>query len=285
MDTQATEMTVDFPKTRAELIASMKRWAAFALPNGTDVDTPAELAADFVVKHAASPATEDGRVIEQLSALNPTTRSLVEHLMGLGLLVKRLAEFSRSLPPSKGYQPLLAASCGLHPTSARLLSHIITRHGEREARDASIFGDVVRAIRFLSKSERDPTAVREKIAFLLASASETTVLEPIMPNAVDENGFIQLLETAARNGQTQQLTERCAELSRQLAIKRGPKRSAASFAHQFLLEHLPGKQRAYTYTSDVGFTDKITEATRLEFGHGNFDPRPARRRIRAASPR
>jgi hypothetical protein len=284
MELQPSDKTADIAMTRSELLTSMKRFVACTLPNGAVSDTTVELAADFLFRHADSPASEDWRVIEQLSALDPTTRSLVEHFMGLGLLVKRLAEVAKSLPPSIGYQPLLA-DCGLNPILARLTSHIITRHGNREAEDAAIFGDVVRAIRFLSKSERDPIAALEKITFLLTSARKTTVLQPIMPGATNENGFIALLETAARDGQTQQLTERCAELSRQLAIKRGPKRSAASFAHQFLLEHLPGKKRAYTYTSDVGFTDKVTEATRLEFGHGNFDPRPARRRIRAASRR
>jgi hypothetical protein len=40
--------------------------------------------------------------------------------------------------------------------------------------------------------------------------------------------------------------------------------------------------RAYTWSDEQEiFTDPLTNATRLEFGKPDFDPRPAYRRVRA----
>jgi hypothetical protein len=163
-----------------------------------------------------------------------------------------------------------------------MAAQLIIRRGRREARGALIFGDVVRAIRFLSRPNQPSQVVKKKIELLLSMAQESEVLEPIMPDAAAEKEFIGLLETAATAGQTEQLTARCAELASGLEVKRGPKISAASSAHQFFLQHLP-TDRAYTYDPSLDdFVDPQTEATRLEFSEPTFDPRPAYRRTKSA---
>jgi hypothetical protein len=68
------------------------------------------------------------------------------------------------------------------------------------------------------------------------------------------------------------------------SVSRGPKVSATSAAHEFLLEELDQVtgSRACTWSDERGtFTDSLTEATRLEFGKPFFDPRPAYRRVSA----
>jgi hypothetical protein len=69
-----------------------------------------------------------------------------------------------------------------------------------------------------------------------------------------------------------------------LSVARGPKISAASAAHEFFLACLEGIKEAQAYTWSAvldDFCDSVTKATRLEFEEPHFDPRPARRRVRA----
>jgi hypothetical protein len=79
-------------------------------------------------------------------------------------------------------------------------------------------------------------------------------------------------------------TEIAATIAPYVSIPRGPKVSAASAAHEFLLKELGQLtgSRAYTWRDDEGkFTDRKTEATGLEFNEPKFDPRPAYRGVKA----
>jgi hypothetical protein len=87
-------------------------------------------------------------------------------------------------------------------------------------------------------------------------------------------------ETADR----QSLVNVVSKLGPALRVPRGRKTSAASFAHQFLLEDgLPDQLNCSTLTySDKAedFTDPLTRATRVEFGDNDFSPRAASRRAK-----
>ena len=68
-----------------------------------------------------------------------------------------------------------------------------------------------------------------------------------------------------------------------LLVSRGRKVSAASAAHEFLLEDFGEMTgwRAYTWSFDEdGYTDPLTKATQLEFKNPDFDPRAAYRRLK-----
>ena len=69
----------------------------------------------------------------------------------------------------------------------------------------------------------------------------------------------------------------------QIRIRRGPKMTAASAAHELFLEkHGIRGASAYSYSDLEGdFIDEATQATRLEFPGIRFGPQPASRRLKA----
>ena len=102
------------------------------------------------------------------------------------------------------------------------------------------------------------------------------------------SGFVGLLKrvVAGEEVELRRITEAAGAIAPGLSIPRGPKNSAASAAHQFLLEDASSATgvRGYTWNAyDEDFADPLTHATRQEFGRADFDPRPARRRSRRPS--
>ena len=81
--------------------------------------------------------------------------------------------------------------------------------------------------------------------------------------------------------------ERILEIARmagpRIRIRRGPKVTAASAAHELFLEkHGIRGASAYSYSDLEGnFIDEATQATRLEFPRVRFGPQPASRRLKA----
>ena len=126
------------------------------------------------------------------------------------------------------------------------------------------------------------------VRVLLDAWEETSVVEAIFGNAgQDEFPFIDLLKRAASGEQAAVpgLAQMAHRLARHLKIPRGPKVSAASASHQFILKTLTMLDKPGTYTWDENkgrCTDALTNATRLEFGIDHFDPRPAFRRQKRA---
>jgi hypothetical protein len=70
---------------------------------------------------------------------------------------------------------------------------------------------------------------------------------------------------------------------RRVAVSRGPKLTHASAAHEYFLETQSiFKKATFTWSPEVeDFTDRLTQATREEFDDPDFNPVPARRRLRA----
>jgi hypothetical protein len=70
---------------------------------------------------------------------------------------------------------------------------------------------------------------------------------------------------------------------RRVAVSRGPKLTHASAAHEYFLEsHSIFGTGAFTWSPySEDFTDRLTQATREEFDDPDFNPVPARRRLRA----
>jgi len=207
----------------------------------------------------------------------------------------RIMEIWRALdesPPSPGYEPYLVQLVGANPVVARGMAKLFVRHGKRVAAERRRQPEAVQAIRFLATSGRRNKAVGRNIAILLSVAKETTAIEMLFRSAaLDEIEFIEALKKAADSDPMarDRVVEIAATVAPVMVVSRGRPMSAASAAHNLLVESLSemGFERktpvAYSYSSlEEDFVDPLTKATRLEFGDPDFDPRPTRRRqIRA----
>jgi hypothetical protein len=122
---------------------------------------------------------------------------------------------------------------------------------------------------------------------LLAAWDNTSVIENTLTGAgVSEWEFIRALQSVAAGnwGDYPRLRDAAISISPYFPPLRGPKISAASAAHQTILEDVGGhiKVGAYTWNDVEGrCTDPLTEATRREFDYPVFDPRPAVRRSKS----
>jgi hypothetical protein len=123
---------------------------------------------------------------------------------------------------------------------------------------------------------------------VLDASNETSLVdEGFKAAGLSESEFIYLLKCQAKGEHVDRdrIAEIAAEVSPHLSIRRGPKVTAWSAAHEFLLEEgikPSGKRRPYLGRNrSEEWVDPVTEATRLEFDVPGFDPRPARRRVKA----
>jgi hypothetical protein len=200
------------------------------------------------------------------------------------LAVAYLLDISRS-PASPGYEPLLVKR-GENPLLARVKAYLTVHEGRRIADESRRYREVVAAIRFLARPNRSRWAVNRKIALLFAASRETRIIRAIFIEAnLSDSTLINMLPSAAQGDEM--AIERILEIARMAAprirIRRGPKVTAASAAHELFLEkHGIVGASAYTYSDLEGdFIDKATQATRLEFPGAPFGPQPASRRLKA----
>jgi hypothetical protein len=189
------------------------------------------------------------------------------------------------LPPAPGYEPMLIER-GHHPLMARGLSYWIIRSGRDEANKAKMQRTVVDALRFLAKPGRTKRSISRKAAMLLEIWNTTSNLGDAFNGvSISVFGFVEALEGAVRGdlAACQRVTEVAAALAPGLSVRRGPKASAPSIAHELLLTYVANMVGPKAYTHDhmsEDYTDPLTRATRLAFGDLDFDPGPARRRQR-----
>jgi len=190
-------------------------------------------------------------------------------------------------PPSPGYEPWLIGH-GVKLIFARPMAAIAVRNGNRVAKDRARLPMVVSAIKFLTYSGHRRPSISRRVAVLLAAWKETSVVETTFDTAgLDVFEFVRLLESYSEGNEAEypRLREIAMSLIPHLPVSRGPRISAASAAHEFLLENVVvtvKTQHAYTWNVYEGkCTDSVTRATRREFNSPQFDPRPAYRRFKA----
>jgi hypothetical protein len=189
------------------------------------------------------------------------------------------------LPPAPGYEPMLIER-GHHPLMARALSYWIIRSGKEEANKAKMQRIVVDALRFLAGPGRTKRSISRKAAMLLETWNTTSDLGDVFNGAhIRGFEFVEALEGAVRGdlAACQRVTEVAAVLAPGLSVRRGPKASVPSIAHELLLTYVARNAGPKSYTYDLvseDYTDPLTRATRLAFGDPDFDPGPARRRQR-----
>ena len=186
------------------------------------------------------------------------------------------------LPASTGYEPALT-QLGINQLLARAMAHLAANSGKRRAKEQQLRPQVVKTIKALTAASRE--RLLSYADYLHRIADESSIIDTICCE-VDLREW-HLLEPLRRIADDETVDRECliavvAKLGPALRVPRGRKTSAASFAHQFLLEgglpeHL--KCSALTYDAEAeDFTDPLTQATRNEFGDNDFDPRPAKRR-------
>jgi hypothetical protein len=221
-------------------------------------------------------------VLEQLKPLEEALKRFIDFFAMVGLMIVKMAE----LPPSRGYEPLLI-QFGVNRILARGMAGIVIRHGNRRAAERRRHRRVFDAIRFLAERDRQPRAIFLRAQLLLEAWDETSIIETVFDEmGLSETEFIGLLKALVegRDVDHRRITEIAALVAPHLSVARGPKISAPSAAHEFFLASLVRIKgaRAYTWSSlEENFIDPVTKATRLEFEEPDFDPRPARRRVKA----
>jgi len=193
--------------------------------------------------------------------------------------------------PSPGYEPLLIKA-GWSPLLARGMAKLAVRHGRRCANESKWRRPVVDAIRFLAERQRQRRAIIRRAQLLLRAWNETSIIETIFDQAgLNETEFICLLQALVEDRQVdyQRITRIAGTISPRLSLPRGPKVSAPSAAHEFLLSEPKivncAKRLAAVRENRAEYVDPITQATRREFAAPDFDPRPARRRLKTSQKR
>jgi len=221
-----------------------------------------------------------------MKSLDAAANPLTDVALVLREAIAATSRYVAETAPSCGYEPMLGVR-GVNPILARLTRLLLVRRGTRIAGENKWFPRVAEAIRFLAKPGRRRRAFVHKVKLLLRVWDETSIIETIFCDAsLDDFAFVKALELAAEGDEVacRRVTEIAATIAPYVSIPRGPKVSAASAAHEFLLEELGQVtgSRAYTWRDEEGkCTDPLTEATRLEFNDPKFDPRPAYRRVKA----
>lgn len=188
--------------------------------------------------------------------------------------------------PSLGYEPLLMQA-GVDQFAARAIAKFAVRQGRRRVEDGKFYREVSRDIRFLAKAPRQRAAIC-RCARRLQNAGKMTpfVADLLHEASVDEGEFMRLLEAVVegRKAELRRIFRLAAATAPHLSGHRGPKISAPSATHEFLLGHKllvplgPWPKVRQEYAAE--YVDALTAATRKEFGNADFDPRPARRRTR-----
>jgi hypothetical protein len=207
-----------------------------------------------------------------------------------------MARKLEELPPSRGYEPLLV-ECGVNRLLARGMANIAVRHGKRRAHECKNWRCVCEALRFLAVKERQHRAILARAKVLLKAWEETSIIESIFQEAqTSEFELLAILHSvvAGREYDSRRIMAICAAVFPCLSLDRGPKVSAMSATHEFLLtsgldEFLvkhgstvwARSSRRVGWPVDI-YVDPLTEATRDEFANPSFDSRPARRRQKCA---
>jgi hypothetical protein len=142
--------------------------------------------------------------------------------------------------PSPGYEPLLMRA-GWNKFAARGVAKLAVRHGKRRAAESRLEGRVSAAIRFLAQQPRQDRAVTKRAEFLLEAYDKTSLIDSLFEQAGNEVEFIGLLKNALDGHRidSHRLTDIAAAVAPLISVKRGPKITAQSAAHEFLFREVP----------------------------------------------
>jgi hypothetical protein len=268
----------------SEFVERMRPWAS-SPEYGVKVDTATEAKLYNVASFLADALFGDQPCPDPKTRLSQEETDHLLNFVGLSFMIGGIALKVSELPPSPGYEPMLREH-GFNSISARGLAHLLVKSGKRQEKEEQLRLSVVKAIRGLAQPQAE-SQLLERARIVLQAADESTIVDTICCEVglreFDLSAPLQAL-VSGKPVDRQRLTEIIEKLTPALSVRRGPKRSAASAAHEFALASgLPAQLgcSAYTLNDVMGdFTDPLTQATRREFSDPHFDPRPAHRRVK-----
>ncbi len=204
-------------------------------------------------------------------------------------------------PPVRGYEPLFREQ-GIGYSESRLIASGLVRYADQLKEENRLQRAVSSVFRRLAKAAGKSTLVISRRAEELRRALDAPRWVGVINSALYAAGrpesvedLRQILDHAVRRdcAACGALTDLAPILIAHLPDPRGRPLSLATADHQLLLRYFErsGKPVAYTWNdlpegATCGdFVDKATLATREATGDASFDPRPARRRLKARHPR
>jgi hypothetical protein len=189
-------------------------------------------------------------------------------------------------PKDKGYGRFLE-TLGYDRNWAGMLAARIVEEGRVQAATAKKNSEFAQALRRLANPRLDTEAFLANAKVALEAMDGTELTRGLFHELPRFEGlvFIRALRFClAGDLSNRPYVSRIAKVIwRRVAVSRGPKLTHASAAHEYFLETRSTFEiAAFTWSPESeDFTDRLTQATREEFDDLDFNPVPARRRLRA----
>jgi hypothetical protein len=193
---------------------------------------------------------------------------------------------SLKYPKDRGYGKFLE-TLGYDRNWAGMLAAMIVEEGRVRAATAKKSSEFARALRRLANSRLKTEAFLANAKVVLEAMDGTVLTRGLFDELPKFEGlvFIRALRACLAGDLSDRPdVSRIAKASwRRVAVSRGPKLTHASAAHEYFLETQSiFEEAAFTWSPEgEDFTDRLTQATREEFEDPDFNPVPARRRLRA----
>jgi hypothetical protein len=189
-------------------------------------------------------------------------------------------------PKDKGYGKFLE-TLGYDRNWAGMAAAMIVEEGRVRAATAKRSTEFAQALRRLGNPRLETKAFLANAIVVLEAMGETVSTRGLFDGLPRFAGlvFIRALRSClAGDLSGRAVVCRIAKaIWRRVAVSRGPKLTQASAAHEYFLESQSIRgDGAFTWSPEKeDFTDRLTQATREEFDDPDFNPVPARRRLRA----
>jgi hypothetical protein len=189
-------------------------------------------------------------------------------------------------PKDKGYGKFLE-TLGYDRNWAGMLAARIVEEGRVQAGTAKKGSEFAQALRRLANPRLETEAFLANAKLALEALAGTELTRGLFDERPRFEGLVFI--RALRFCLAGDLSDRphvcriAKAIWRRVAVSRGPKLTPASAAHEYFLETQSiFENAAFTWSPySEDFTDRLTQATREEFDDPDFNPVPARRRLRA----
>lgn len=189
-------------------------------------------------------------------------------------------------PKDKGYATFLV-TLGYDANWAGMLAARIVEEGRIRAATSAKRTEFSRALRRLANPRRETEAFVADSRLVLEGMDGTDLTSGLFQDLPLFEGlaFIKELRfcVAGDLSGRAEVVRIAKAVWRRVAVSRGPKLTLASAAHEYFLESQSiFRSAGFTWSPDTeDFTDRLTQATREEFDDPDFNPVPARRRLKA----
>lgn len=189
-------------------------------------------------------------------------------------------------PKDKGYAKFLVA-LGYDPNWAGMLAAMFVEEGRVRAATSAKRTEFSRALRRLADPRLKTEAFLANAQVVNEAMNGTLLTSGLFEDLRPLEGLLFIRELrfclAGDLSRRAEVARIAKAVWRRVAVSRGPKLTLASAAHEYFLESQSiFRPTGFTWSPDTeDFTDRLTQATREEFDDPDFNPVPARRRLKA----